>query len=123
MNEQKDFEKIEMPILIKLTIIYEYVHKLIFTFPKYERYSLGEKIQESLLNSIELSVIANSSNKFEKEKVLLRLNSKIEVLKVLFRLALNCKIIEPTMYIDMSKRLQEIGKMTQGWIKYTKQGK
>lgn len=120
MESQKDFEKIEMPILSQLLTLYELVHKLVFTFPKYERYSLGEKIQEALLSAIELAVIANGSNKFEKEKILLRLNSKIELSKVLFRVALNCKIIETPIYLETQKRLQEIGKMTQGWIKYSK---
>jgi hypothetical protein len=120
MENKKDFEKIEMPILSQLQVLYETVHKLIFTLPKYERYSLGEKIQDTILVSIELSVLANSSNKFEKEKVLLRLNSKIELLKVFFRLSLNCKLIKTQTYFEQTKRLQEIGRMTQGWIKYSK---
>ena len=120
MESQKDFEKIEMPILSQLLIIYESVHKLIFTFPKYERYSLGEKIQDSLLSAIEIAIIANGSNKFEKEKILLRLNSKIELSKVLSRVALNCKMIEAPAYLETQKKLQEIGKMTQGWIKYSR---
>ena len=65
-------------------------------------------------------MIANGANKFEKERVLQQLNAKIELLKVLFRTALNCKIIETQVYLENSKRLQEIGKMTQGWVKYAK---
>ena len=120
MENKKDFEKIEMPILSQLSILYELTHRLILTFPKYERYSLGEKIQNAILVSIELSVIANGANKFEKERVLQQLNAKIELLKVLFRTALNCKMIETQVYLENSKRLQEIGKMTQGWVKYAK---
>jgi hypothetical protein len=120
MENKKDFEKIEMPILLQLQVLYEIVHKLIFTLPKYERYSLGEKIQDAILVSIEFSVIANGANKLEKEKILLRLNAKIELLKIFFRLGLNCKLIESQTYIEVIKRLQEIGRMTQGWIKYSK---
>ncbi len=120
MEYMKDFEKIEMPILSQLLILYESAHKLIFSFPKYERYSLGEKMQDAILSSIELAVIANSSNKYEKEKILIRANAKIELLKVLMRLALNCKIIKERDYLEITKRLQEIGRMTQGWIKYSR---
>lgn len=120
MENIKDFEKIEMPILSQLLVLYEFLHKLIFIFPKYERYTLGEKIQDSILTSIEFTVIANSSNKYEKEKVLLQANAKIELLKILLRTALNCKIIEEKDYLEGTRRLQEIGKMTQGWIKYSR---
>lgn len=119
-NDIKDFDKIDMPILSQLTTLYELIHKLVFTFPKYERYTLGEKIQNTLLSSIELIIIANSSSKYEKEKILLKANSKIELLKIFIRIALNCKLIEVEKYLIISGKIQEIGKMTQGWIKYTR---
>lgn len=120
MEQLKDFEKIEMPILSQLVVLYESVHTLVFSFPKYERYSLGEKIQNAILSAIELAVIANGSNKYEKEKILLRANAKIELLKVLVRIALNCKMIETRNYFETERRIQEIGKMTQGWIRYAR---
>ncbi len=120
METQKDFEKIEMPILSQLLVLYESVHTLVFSFPKYERYSLGEKMQETILSAMELAVIANGSNKYEKEKILLRANAKIELLKVLVRIALNCKMLETRHYIETQRRIQEIGKMIQGWIRYSR---
>ena len=120
MKNEKDFEKIEMPILSSLLQIYENIHTLILTFPKHERYSLGEKIQDALLVSVELSILANNSSKYEKEKILLRLNCKIELSKILIRVCLHCKIIEFNTYLELQNKLQEIGKMTQGWVKYTK---
>lgn len=120
IKNEKDFEKIEMPILSQLLVLYELVHKLVFSFPKYERYTLGEKMEDTILSSIELAVIANSSNKYEKEKILLRASAKLELLKVLARIALNCKMVETEKYLDVTKRLQEIGRMTQGWIKYSR---
>lgn len=120
MEQQKDFEKIEMPILSHLLVLYESVHKMVFSFPKYERYSLGEKVQGAILSAIELAVIANGANRYEKEKILLRTNAKIELLKVLVRIALNCEMIEIKTYLETEKRIQEIGKMTQGWIRYAR---
>jgi len=95
-------------------------HKLIFTFPKHERYSLGEKIEKSILESIETLILANQASKYEKEKILLKANVKIELLKILFRISLNCQIIDSKKYLEMEQRLQEIGKMTQGWIRYSR---
>ena len=33
IKSNKDFEKIEMPILSQLLILYEIIHKMIFSFP------------------------------------------------------------------------------------------
>lgn len=119
-NNHGDFSKLEIPVVIKLFYLYEIAHKLIFKFPKHERYSLGEKIENSILESIEMFLFANNVSKYEKEKILIKANTKIELLKILFRISLNCKIIESREYLETENRIQEIGKMTQGWIKYTR---
>jgi len=119
-NIHSDFSKLEIPVIIKLFVVYEMTHKLIFKFPKHERYSLGEKIENSILESIEMLILANHASKYEKEKILLKANSKIELLKILFRISLNCQIIDGKEYLEAENKLQEIGRMTQGWIKYSR---
>lgn len=119
-NAHQNFSKLEIPVVIKLFVLYEITHRLIFKFPKHERYTLGEKIERTILDSIELFVFANQVSKYEKEKVLAQANSKIELLKILFRISLNCKILEGREYLDIEDKLQETGKMTQGWIKYAR---
>ena len=119
-NIQNDFSKLEIPVVVKLFSIYEISHKLIFKFPKHEKYTLGEKIENSILESIEIFILTNQVSKFEKEKNLLRANCKIELLKILFRISLNCNVIDSKQYLDVESKLQEIGKMTQGWIKYAR---
>ena len=107
-------------MIIKLFTIYEITHRLIFKFPKHERYTLGEKIENSILEAIEILILANQASKYEKEKILLKANSKIELLKILFRISLNCEIMKSREYLEMENKLQETGKMTQGWIKYSR---
>ena len=119
-NIQNDFSKLEIPVVVKLFSIYEISHKLIFKFPKHEKYTLGEKIENSILESIEIFILTNQVSKFEKEKNLLRANCKIELLKILFRISLNCNVIDSKQYLDVESKLQEIGKMTQGWIKFAR---
>lgn len=119
-NIHSDYSKLEIPVVIKLFVIYEITHKLIFKFPKHERYTLGEKIENSILEAIEMLILANQASKYEKEKILLKANSKIELLKILFRISLNCRIMDGKEYLDIENKLQEIGRMTQGWIKYSR---
>jgi hypothetical protein len=118
-----NFEKLEIPLVAKLFTIYEMTHRLIFSLPKFERYTLGEKIEQTVLRALELVVIVNSVNKFEKEKILAEVNAKIELLKLLYRLALNCNLIETRKYLSMEQELQEAGKQAQGWLKFTRNNK
>src|SRR3989338_9653747 len=119
-NAHSDFSKLEIPVVLKLFVVYEITHRLILKFPKHERYSLGEKIENSILEAIEILIMANQSSKYEKEKILLKANSKIELLKILFRISLNCQILNSKEYLEMENKLQEIGRMNQGWIKYSR---
>ena len=94
-----DFSKLEIPVVIKLFVLYETTHKLIFKFPKHERYTLGEKMETAILDGIEFFVLANQVSKYEKEKVLAKANSKVELLKILFRISLNCTIVDSKEYL------------------------
>jgi hypothetical protein len=120
MDNHVDFEKLEIPLVSVLFVVYEKAHKILFSLPKFERYTLGEKIENTILEAIELVIIANGTSKFDKEKMLLRVNAKIELLKILYRLVLNCQMVEGHKYLEIEKDLQEAGKQTQGWIKYTR---
>jgi L-cystine uptake protein TcyP (sodium:dicarboxylate symporter family) len=115
-----DFSKLEIPVVVKLFVVYEMTHKFISKFPKQERYSLGEKLGNTILDAIELFVSTNQVSKYEKERLLIKANSKVELLKILFRIVLNCSIIEARQYLEIEAKIQEIGKMTQGWIKFTR---
>lgn len=67
--------------------------------------------------------MANGSGKYDKEKILLQTNAKIELLKILYRLVLNCQMIDSRKYLELEKQLQEAGKQAQGWLKYERGSK
>ena len=48
----------------------------------------------------------------------MKANAKIEVLKILFRLALDNDFINENQYLQNEEYLQEAGRMLGGWIKY-----
>lgn len=66
-----------------------------------------------------LELIINAGNLSKKEKlpVLKQASLKTDVLKVLFRLLRDLKIIDNKKYLLLEEFLQEIGKMLGGWIK------
>ena len=122
MDNHKNFASIEIPLVKKLYELYKYAHESVSVFPKHERYSLGEKIEMNILEAIEAVIFGNAQPKNFKDAYLLRANAKIEVLKILFRLALDNEFINPTQYLKTEEYLHEAGKMLGGWIKYLRSG-
>jgi len=80
---------------------------------------LGQKLDNITLEIFELLfTISNSSNKTE---TLYKISNKIDLLKILLRLAKDTQGLTNKSYLELSEMLQEIGKMLGGWIRATKQ--
>lgn len=121
MNDShENFKQMEVPAVKKLYELYKYTHRLISKFPKHERYALGEKLEVNIIEAIELIIIGNSQPKNFKDGYLIKANGKIEILKILYRLAFDTKTIDDKEYLCVEENLQEVGKMLGGWIKYLK---
>lgn len=89
-------------------------------FPKKQRHTLGQKLEQFSLDYFELLFLA-SRRQEEKELLLERAKGKLELIKVLLRLAKDTKSLDNKKYIHLESYLQEIGKMLGGWIKHAKQ--
>lgn len=86
-------------------------------FPKRDRYTLGQKIENNILELLEFIILASQSERGEKLKILKKASVKLDVIKVLVRLCRDLKVIDTKKYLSLSSFLQEIGKMLGGWIK------
>lgn len=120
MEQNKNFRQIEIPVIKSLYELYKHTHKAVSAFPKHEKYSIGEKLETAILESIELITTGNSQPKNFKEPFLLKAGAKTEILKLLFRLAFDCGFINQKQYLKAEENLQEIGRMLGGWIKYVR---
>jgi len=90
------------------------------TIPKKDRFTIGQKAENTLLEIMTLVVSAyHTKDSVRKREILSQINIKVEGIKILFRLAKNVKAIEQQPYIDYESRLQEIGKMLGGWMRQT----
>ena len=101
--------------------LYKKIYLLSPKIPKKDRFGIYLKIENITLKIITL--IINASLEVKDNKLLL-LNStriKIEILKRMIRLMYELNIIENKKYIQLESDLQEISKMTNGWIKFLKQ--
>ena len=105
--------------MLKLYEFYKLTHLIIRSFPKFERYALGEFMEKNILEAMRHAVSANNETKYNKEKYLLALGADAELLKILVRLAFDMGCIKKQEnYITLQNILQEISKMSSGWLKY-----
>lgn len=76
------------------------------------------KIEALCLEIVSLIITAAFEPRNRKLEILCLARIKIELLKRLFRLTYELKIIGVKFYLDFESDLQEMSKMVNGWIKY-----
>jgi len=76
------------------------------------------RLETHILAIIEFGAEATFLARTEKLPLLLSLRRQAEVAKRLVRICGELKIIKPAKYIELSADLQQISKMTNGWIKF-----
>lgn len=73
----------------------------------------------AIIDVLESIILASSLSKQEKLPVLKTASMKLDIVKVLFSLGKDLKIIENKKYMELESGISEIGKMLGGWIKTT----
>ena len=97
---------------------YKEWYRLQLKFPKTQRYSLGDKISNHLISTLEYILeAAVSREKDTKRLAITKAGNKLDVTKILVRLAKDCECLTNEEYQAIESRLYEAGKMIGGWIK------
>lgn len=107
----------DVPIIQKVYDFYREFYQLIHQMPKQDRHTVGEKIQNICLEFLENLIYASRTDKKNKFGYLEQTAAKLDLLKLLLRLAEDTKSISTKRYLALSEKLQEIGKMLGGWIR------
>jgi len=109
----------DIPIFTKTYDLYKKFYLYIPTFPRNDRYTFAQRCEVVLLDMLESIILASNLSKKEKLPTLRKASIKLDLLRVLFRLGKDLKIIENKKYISLENDINEIGKMIGGWIKTT----
>jgi four helix bundle protein len=94
---------------------YKWIYPILKDFPKSERYTLVEKIHDTLLSFI--SKVVEARKVEDKNRILKQADAELEKLKVLMRLSKDQEFISMGQYRKASEKLDELGKMLGGWMK------
>ena len=85
------------------------------TLPKVQKYSLGQKIDNLFVETIEAVSIAWFLSPLEKQPYIRLAIRKWDTLKVLLMVLWETKGIDNKKYIALSVPMEEVGKMLGGW--------
>ena len=107
-----------VPLIHKIDVLYQKLYLLGRQIPKRDKFGIWIKIENLCLDLLEIIIIASLEKKINKGQPLNAARIKIEILKRMIRITHELKIIEARKYIELETELQEISKMTSGWIKY-----
>jgi len=88
-------------------------------FPKTSRFTLGQRLENITLDIFELLFCVPKAQ--SKILTLEQISIKLDLLKILLRLAKDTRAINNNKYLELQSTLQEIGKMLGGWIRTAKQ--
>ncbi len=100
--------------------MYLAAHERVLRFPKPTRYSLGARIENTVLELIETLYLAQSKQGASRLLLLNKADITLKMLTTHLRLAYKTKSINDAGFAALSERAVEIGRMIGGWIKKTK---
>ena len=86
------------------------------TLPKAHKYTLGQKIDNLFVETIEAIATASFLVKTEKLPYIKRAIQKMDTLKTFLLILWETKSLDNKKYIALSVKLDEVGKMLGGWL-------
>jgi hypothetical protein len=104
-------------VIVKEQEAHQYWLALHRNFPRVERLGIGQKIEHVFLDILELSFACVYLPPEQKILMLAKVISKMDTLKFFAQLAWESKLIPQEKYIELSGKLEEIGRMLGGWKK------
>ncbi len=84
-------------------------------FPRSRRFTMGDRIEQGLLTVLELLIDATYQK--NKQEVLRKANSKLTVVRHVWRLAFELQVISNKQYAYGAELLVNLGRQIGGWEK------
>ena len=104
-----------LPILERIKQAYLLWHTYHVELPKLHRYSLGARIDELFIESIEAVSAAAFLSREAKLPYVRLATRKVDTLKLLLMVLWETKSLDTKKYIALSEVIDEVGKMLGGW--------
>jgi len=106
------------PVIVKSYDLTLWYLKKIEKLPKNHRFTIGERIQESLLDLV--LILSDAIYSSNKKNLLLQANRSIEKIRLLTRLLKDLTLLSNENFRFVANALNEIGAMVGGWMKHAR---
>jgi hypothetical protein len=115
VSRERERER-ELPLtLIKLKEAYKNWLVLFRNFPKIERFGIGQKIERSFLDALELIFLASFLSPAQKLPLLIKAIARLDVLKFFLQIVWENKLLTTDQYATLLATIEAIGKMLYAW--------
>jgi hypothetical protein len=104
-----------LPLLQYLKSAYLLWHQYHQVLPKAERFSLGLRVDNLFIETIEAVASASFLSPTDKAPYVRLAIRKMDTIKILLLLLWETKSLDNKKYLAISLKLEEIGKMLGGW--------
>jgi len=96
---------------------YKVWHEFLPHVPKDFRYSLGAKIDRSIIETLELLFVASYLGKQQKLPYLQKAAARFDIAKFFLQILWESNALDTNKYILLSEKFDEVGRELGGWIK------
>ena len=83
--------------------------------PRVGRYTTGARIENHFLDLLELIYKAYYASMENKSEIIVKAISKNDIIKYLLQITFENKLVKEKQYLELSNKLQEVGKILGGW--------
>ena len=84
-------------------------------YPREYKFSLGEKIQNHVIDLLVLIYKANSVK--DKSEIIKQILEQVQFIDLFLRISCDIKIIPQSRYCSLIEKTYSIAKQSQGWLK------
>lgn len=107
----------DAPIVQKTYDVYRTLYPVVGKMPKQHKYTLGERLQQTLLVLLECVIAASYATREKKLVFLQQAAVKLDVLRVFLRLAEEVRALPTKNHLQLIEQLDEVGRMLGGWLR------
>ncbi|MBI4158314.1 MAG: four helix bundle protein [Candidatus Yanofskybacteria bacterium] len=111
-------QQVNVSLTHKICEFYKKIYILSSRLSKKDKLGIYLRIENVCLDILQNITVATFNPKNSKLESLISARTEVEILKRLLRITNELGIVQKSKYLELELDLQEISKMTNGWIKY-----
>lgn len=107
----------ELPVINRTQELYESVCKITEKLPALKQRTIGQSLERSILQLLELLIMAKHAPAAHKGTYLIKASAQTEIIQFKLRILLTQKLANETTLHQLQAKTNEIGRQTSGWRK------